>query len=220
MLRRLGLIIPSSNSVMEVDFYRNLPPECTLHTARMHLQETTVAGESRMLDEFLPQAVRDLASVHPDAVVFGCTSAGALRGNEYDGQLCAHIGRQAGAPVVSVIAAARQALRATGGKRIGVITPYVDELNARIRASLQADGFEVPVLAGLGISENFRIAAEEPEAIARFAREQLCRAVVDAVFISCTNFRSLQVRERLALELGLPVVTSNGAALDAVRQWR
>ena len=44
-----------------------------------------------MLDEFALPAARDLGTARPDVVVFGCTSAGALRGNDYDAQLCERI---------------------------------------------------------------------------------------------------------------------------------
>ena len=56
---------------MEVDFYRALPSDVTLHTARMYMVETTPEGEAAMLDDYLPAAIRDLASARPDVVVFG-----------------------------------------------------------------------------------------------------------------------------------------------------
>lgn len=214
--RRVGLLVPASNSVMEVDFYRNLPPTCTLHVARMHLSGVTVAGEEAMLDVFLPQAVEDLASLCPQAVVFGCTSAGALRGNEYEKKLCLDLQRRTGAQVVSVNAAVRACLRGLGVTRIGVVTPYLDELNARIRASLEGDGFQVPCIGGLGLADNMAIAAVEPEAIASFAVDRLSGQAVDAVFISCTNFRAAQAAAKVRARLGVPVITSNLAALEEV----
>jgi len=48
-------MIPSSNTMMEVDFARDLPPGTALHTARMFMEDTTPAGENRMLDEFALQ---------------------------------------------------------------------------------------------------------------------------------------------------------------------
>jgi acyl-CoA synthetase (AMP-forming)/AMP-acid ligase II len=95
-MARVGLIVPSSNTVMEADLYRRLPADATLLTARMYLVETTPAGEAAMLDDHLPGAVRDLATARPDAVVFGCTSAGALRGNAYEAEL---VRRIAGGPL-------------------------------------------------------------------------------------------------------------------------
>ena len=155
---RVGLMIPSSNTMMEVDFTRDLPPGHALHTARMYMEDTTPAGENRMLDEFALPAARDLGTARPDVVVFGCTSAGALRGNDYDTELCQRISELTHAPVVSTIGAVRTAIEASGAASIGVITPYVDELNEKIKASIEDDGIDVAGITGLGITDNFQIA--------------------------------------------------------------
>lgn len=216
MSTRIGLIVPSSNTVAEVDFYRRLPAGCTLHTARMYLEETTPAGEAVMLDEHLPTAISDLATARPDVMVFGCTSAGALRGNAYEAELIARIGDRTGAVTFSVAASVRRAIRAANGRRVGVITPYVDSLNQKIAESLQDDGLEVAAIHGLGITDNFAIADVEPERIVQFAAECFAGSDIDLLFASCTNFRALDAREEIQQALGLPVVTSNQAALAAV----
>ena len=216
---RVGLMIPSSNTMMEVDFARDLPPGVALHTARMYMEDTTPAGENRMLDEFALPAARDLGTARPDVVVFGCTSAGALRGNDYDAQLCQQISELTGAPVVSTIGAARAAIEACGAASVGVITPYVDELNEKIRESIQADGIDVAAITGLGITDNFQIAEVAPEEIVAFAVRALgplaVEGVIDLIFASCTNFGAMTARPAIAERLGVPVVTSNQAVLAA-----
>jgi maleate isomerase len=219
MSMRVGLIVPSSNTVMEVDFYRRLPATATLHTGRMYLEETTPEGESAMLDDYLPTAINDLRSARPDVMVFGCTSAGALRGNDYEAQLIDRIAAETGAETFSVSASVRQTIRATGARRVGVVTPYVESLNEKIRQSLEADGFEVAAVHGLGITENFAIAEVEPERIAEFASASFVgsgRGDIDLLFASCTNFRALDARDDMQAALGVPVVTSNQAALTVV----
>jgi maleate isomerase len=213
---RIGLIVPSSNTVMEVDFYRRLPPGTTLHTGRMLLEETTPEAESEMLDDHLPITVRDIATARPDVVVFGCTSAGALRGNAYEAELIDRIAGETGARTYSVAAAVRAGIAARGASRIGVITPYVDSLNDKIRESLEADGLEVAGIRGLGITENFTIANVAPERIVALASEEFGRGGIDLLFASCTNFRAYDAREAIEEELGVPVVTSNQAAFEAV----
>jgi maleate isomerase len=217
-MARVGLIVPSSNTVMEVDLYRRLPAETTLHTARMHLVETTPEAEEAMLDDHLPTAVRDLASARPDVVVFGCTSAGALRGNEYEAELVRRMAGETGAEAISVAASVRAAIRRRGARRVGVITPYVESLNDKIRESLEADGIAVAAIHGLGIDENFEIASVDPEAIADFAAR--CFGAddeIDLLFASCTNFRALDACTAIERALGVPAVTSNLAALEAVQ---
>jgi maleate isomerase len=215
-MARVGLIVPSSNTVMEVDFYRRLPADTTLHTARMYLVETTPEGEEVMLDEHLPGAIRDLASARPDVVVFGCTSAGALRGNAYEAEIIERIAAETGAEAVSVAASVREAIRRRGARRVGVVTPYVESLNEKIRESLEADGIEVAAVHGLGIDENVEIAAVEPPAIAALAAERFGDGGIDLLFASCTNFRALDAVEEIERTLGVPAMTSNLAALEAV----
>ncbi len=214
---RLGLIVPSSNSVMEVDLYRRLPAHVQVHTARMFLEETTPEAEAVMLDEHVMPAARDLATVRPHAVVFGCTSGGALRGNDYDRGLCERIAAVTGAETISTIESVRQAIARRSARRVGVITPYVDALNASIRASIEADGVDVAWIDGLGIEENFTIAEVPSEEIVGQAEAAAARGgMVDLLFASCTNFHAMDAMERIEASLRVPVVTSNHAVLEAV----
>ena len=215
MSRRVGLIVPSSNTVAEVDFYRRLPDTATLHTARMYLEDVTVEAETTMLDEHLPRAVADIETTQPDVVVFACTSAGALRGNDAEAVLTAAISAQTGARTVSVAAAVRTAIESRGARRIVVITPYVTSLNDRIQASLEEDGLEVAAIHGMGIVDNHEIGAVSPEQITRFARTCVEPSDIDLLFVSCTNFRAVEARPSIEESLGIPVVTSNHAALEA-----
>jgi maleate isomerase len=216
MSARVGLIVPSSNTVAEVDFYRHLPTDATVHTARVYLEEATPEAEAVMLDEHLQTAVRDLTTVRPDVIVFGCTSAGALRGNAYEAELIARIAKQTRAKALSVAASVRRAIGKRQAHRVGVVTPYVAALDERIAASLEADGVEVVGIRGLGLTENFAIASVEPERIAQFASECFDGRDIDLLFASCTNFRAVDAREQMERAIGVPVVTSNQAALEAV----
>lgn len=215
-MSRVGLLIPSSNTVMEPDFVRELPAGVSLHTGRMFMEETTVEGEERMLDEFTMPAAEAVGTTHPDVIVFGCTSAGALRGNDYDAGLVDQISHLANAPAVSVIRSVREAIAATGARRIGVITPYVEVLNTRIRQSLEADGLEVVDIRGLDLVENFQISQVPVDDIVDFAVRSFGDGDIDLLFASCTNFRAMEARDAIAAAMDVPVITSNQAAVEAV----
>jgi maleate isomerase len=211
---RIGLLIPSSNSTIEVDFYRSVPDHITIHTARMFMEDTTVVGESRMLDEFALPAARDIATARPHVVVFGCTSAGALRGNTADVSLCEKITAITGVPTVSVIRSIRESLYEISARRVVVITPYVDELNQRIKASLLEDGIETLRVLGMGISENFLIATVPEEEIIDLAVRAVSGVSPDALLVSCTNFPAVRTLPKLRRMFPFPVVTSNQAAIE------
>jgi maleate isomerase len=211
---RIGIVVPSSNTVAEVDFYRNVPESMTVHTARMHLIETTAAGERAMLEEYLPQSIRDLASLQPDVVAFGCTSAGALIGYDGEQRLIEEIAGSCACPVVSTNDAVGRCIERHAPRRIAIVSPYIEELNEKIRAGVERRSIEVIKVAGMGITENVTIAAVSPDQIVRFAAEQLAGLDFDLLFASCTNFRAMAALGLLEQRFGTPVVSSNQACLQ------
>lgn len=211
----VGLVIPASNTVMEGDFHRALDGHASVHTGRMLLEDVTAAGEGRMLDEEALPAVRRLAQTSPDVVVFGCTSAGALRGAAYDEELRRQLGEAAGAPVLGVMASVVAQLR--GHRAVALFTPYVAELTERVAGELEAAGIPVATTRGLGLSDNAAIGALTPERIVEAVAE-MDLAGADAVLCSCTNLRAVEALDALSDAVGLPVFSSNQAVLDEVRE--
>lgn len=217
MNTRIGLLVPSTNTVAEPDFYRSLLTSATVHTGRMYLRATTVEAEEEMLDEYTIPEARLLATAEPDFVVFSCTTAGALRGNAYDADLCGRITEVTGVPTISTIKSVQNRLKNAPGPRVAVLTPYVDELNQRIKASLEDDGLDVVAMHGLGLTHNPDIAVVSPSEIVAFARRSLGDKLdADSLFVSCTNFQAVDALPMLQQIYGPSVVTSNQATLEAV----
>lgn len=214
---RIGLLVPSSNTVFENDFHAALPrPRFSVHAARMHLEETTPAAERAMIEHHAPAAADQLRALQPDAVVFGCTSAGSLGGMKHDRQVCTALGERAGAPCLGVLSAVVEAIARRGWRSVVLVTPYAEALTATIAASLTETGLEVVASGGLGITNNVALADPEPDEIVAFAKSIVGGHRPDGLFISCTNFHALAAKPALEAVLGLPVVTSNSAAIEAV----
>jgi maleate isomerase len=70
-------------------------------------------------------------------------------------------------------------------------------------------------MAGLGMTDNFRIANVTPGEIVAFAERELAGRAYDLLFVSCTNFRAVEARPLLMQRFGVPVVTSNQATIEA-----
>lgn len=90
-----------------------------------------------------------------------------------------------------------------------VASPYEPWLNEKLRVYLQQSGFEVMAIEGLGTQAHSTIT---PEQVAELVRG-VDRPESQAIFISCTNFRTLEIIESLEQKLGKPVVTSNSASM-------
>ncbi len=215
---RVGLLVPSSNSVMEVDFYRSLPHDTTLHTGRMYMPGFLPASVERMLDHHVLPAAEALATVRPHIVVFGSTTASRVRGADYDTGLCSRIADATGAEAVSVTQAVSQALRNTGATRIAVITPYTDDVNAQLQAQFEADGFDMPVMHGMGLT-NGEVASVTAESIYSFVQARIgASARVDALYLACTNCHAMSALSLLKVAYDIPIVTANLATLQAVKR--
>ena len=217
--KRVGLIVPSTNTVMEPDLYRNLPSGTTVHTSRMLLEgSVTIEAEELMLDVYLPECARQIGTLQPDVVVFGCTSAGALRGPAYEQELAGEISKATGAPTVTIMGAVVEELRRLGVKSVALLTPYSEEINNTIKESLESSGFTVPYMNGMDVKGAFNIAAVSPEEIVDYVREQLEGVESDCLFVSCANLKSVEALEQIREAAGRPVVTSNQAVLAGVKR--
>jgi maleate isomerase len=213
---RVGLIVPSSNTVMENDLHLALPkPKYTVHTDRMYLTEATRAQEIQMIEDYAPAAARDLGTLNPDVLVFGCTSAGSLFGLDYDAKVCEKLSHIANCPTIGVITAVSEALKSLQAKDLAVITPYNEDLTQSVANALKSE-FNIVASYGMGITDNIALAAPSPEEITEFAKVSLKGLKFDTLFVSCTNFRAFEALALLKEALGTPVVTSNSAIIQAL----
>src|SRR6266699_898132 len=76
--RRIGVLLPSSNSVQEADFWRALPPGFTLHVARMGLSNVEADSTLRVVQEIEAES-KKLADADVDVIVFAATAPSARR---------------------------------------------------------------------------------------------------------------------------------------------
>src|SRR4051794_29766795 len=142
---RVGLLIPASNTVMEVDCYRSLPHDATLHVSRMHTADFAESGEpdEEDLDRFVVPAANALAAVVPHIVVFDCGALTAPSGRGGERRVANRIAESTGSTAIGVGTATLQALRDSHASRVAVVTPYADDVNRRVAGVIEAAGVTV-----------------------------------------------------------------------------
>jgi len=215
---RIGLIVPSSNTVMEPDFHRHLGRGHIVSTARIFLEEVTRVAELRMLEEDLPRAVRLIKTTAPDAVVFGCTSAGALGTLRQDESISEMIARATGAKAITVLGAVLEELSAIQPRSLALFTPYIDDLTESVARVLGEAGYAPRRAHGMGIQSNLDIGRVSPGEIVSFVESRLDDVAPDCIFLSCTNWQAMEAISVLEARVGVPVVSSNQAALRVVQR--
>jgi maleate cis-trans isomerase len=223
--KRLGLIVPSVNVVLEPDFYRTVPENVTVHSQRVWVQPhgwseddaVELANTSERLIAMnleAAEAARYLATARVDTLVYGCTSGGFFLGAAEEDSMLAGMRRVTELPVVAASPAILAALRTIGAKRISVASPYPSAVNGRLKDYLSMSGFEVLVIEQdpRAASGSKAISAESPSEIADFGA-RICAPGSEAIVCPCTAWRAFEAVGQLETSLGIPAITANEAMI-------
>ena len=210
---RIGVIVPSVNTVVEPWFSRVCPPGVTVHAARMFLDNNLTADALVRMDrdEGL-RGVKQIMSCKPASVAYCCTASSIVQGLEYDGRLNHELNQAAGVPAFTATSGIIEALHAVGAKRIAVCSPYTKSIDDAEHVFFTAAGFEILDTAHLGIADAFALADPTPDDIYALWKKSW-HADADASLITCLNMNSQDVIERIEAESGKPVITSTQATL-------
>lgn len=204
----LGLVVLQADEVIEGDLRRLLPPGATLHVTRVPSAPEVTTGSLATMEAALPAAAALLPpAVGFDAVGYGCTSGTAVIGVERVASLVGGACRTAAVtePVSALLAATSR----LGIRRVAFLSPYVAEVSELLRGLLAAAGLDTPVFGSFDEAEEARVARIDPISIREAAIDIATSAEVDAVFLSCTNLRALDVLTEIERETGKPALSSN-----------
>jgi len=216
--KRIGLIVPSTNTTCEADFQMAVPRGITVHGQRLWLTNEGTGDEifNRMNAE-IEAGARYLATAKVDVIVYGCTTGSFFKGPGWDREMQSVMQRASGVPAVATSPSVVEALRSFGARRISVATPYPDWNNQKLRAYLEAHDFEVLNVDGeprAAASGNQGINDQDPESVLEFA-SRACHPDADALLCSCTAWRSVEAVAKIEARIGKPVVTSNQSTIWA-----
>ncbi len=219
---KIGLIIPSANVNMEPEFYQMVPEGVTVHTSRMLIAQLSPEGLLAM-SEHAVRAALELKTAGVDILVFGCTSGSFVKGLGHDQEIVKNLEEATSIPAITTSTAFLEAFKLCGIKKVSVASPYPDDINIRLQAFLEQNGYQVVQLKGLGLGKREKIFPLSNQEISRIGIQEpyvaykLVRTLysddADGFFISCTNFRSIEIIATLEQDLGKPVVSSNQASL-------
>ncbi|WP_306362262.1 arylmalonate decarboxylase [Nocardia sp. CC227C] len=214
--RKFGVIAPSTNTIVEPDFYRMAVPGVTAHFGRIHIRDQNMnddAGMGRLLEQIRAEigaACERVLTCEPDYMVMGMSAETFWGGVEGNRQFVRQIHDITGLRVATGAEACRRALRLYGAERIGVVTPYQpvgDENVVRFFGEL---GFEVKAIRGLRCPTAVSIAHVTEDEL-RTALREVDGAGVDALVQCGTNLSMVRLADEAERWLGKPVIAINAA---------
>ena len=216
---RIGVIVSPPNTVAEVELGRMAPEGVSVHTTRM-FRPPEVTGLDRSVlqttNQSLPQAAGAIAPLKPDVLVFAHTMGSIVAGPGRDHDLASMLSEAAGCHAITTAGAAMEAFRTLGLRKLVIVGPYTDDLLVMEKDYFEAsmEGLEVLGHKALGIANGWDIGQLEPRDFFRTAREA-DRPDAQAVFISGTNGRTIEILESLEQDLGKPVMSANQVTMWA-----
>jgi maleate isomerase len=211
---RIGVVIPSVNTVVEAWFAKAAPPGVSVHVSRMPISSDTSPEALLEMSKHEVAAAKLVADCEPDVIMYACTASTIVRGRAYDLELMDTLTEATGVPCCTTTEAILRALQLFDARRVAIATPYPDAIDEREWAYFEGCGLEVTGLRSFGIADNRELADPSPGEIYRLGREAWVPGS-DALLISCLALRSHFIVGELERDLAAPVVTSTQATLWA-----
>ncbi|BBG00957.1 MULTISPECIES: maleate cis-trans isomerase family protein [Pseudonocardia] len=215
-VRRIGLVVPSSNVTVETEIpallARHSTARFSFHSSRMRMH-TVSPEELRAMNAQRERCIDELADAGVDALLYACLVALMAQGpgehRRAESAVTEQLAAAGQSPAVRSSAGALvEALSALGARRIVLVTPYLRPLAEQVVGYLEAEGFEVADFAALEVGDNAAVGAIPGERVLAAARG-LDRSTADALVISaCVQMPSLDLVAPAEREFGLPVLSA------------
>jgi maleate cis-trans isomerase len=212
--RRVGMLIPSSNTSIEREYPRWMPAGVSFHFARLTMTRLDAEGMEAQLAE-LRRATASLRDARVDAVLLCQTAASYWMGRDWDAAIRGELAGWAGAPALTAAATVLDALAAIGATRIAFAAPFPAEIGAASIRYLEASGISVVNSAFGEYRDNFAIATMPPEAVTELAL-RADHPEAEALLMPGGNMPCLDLAETIEARLGRPMISTNGAGMRAL----
>ena len=210
---RIGLIVLASDHTIEHEFRQ------IVNMTDVAFYESRIPNSPKITPETLRSMEQDISDraavilpgIKFDVIAYGCTSASMVLGEE---QVFEKIraARPEAIPTTP-ITAAFAAFAALNIKKVGVLTPYRNDINVIMRSYIEKRGIQVPVFGSFNEENDNRAARITSNSIRQAILKLGAYKEVDGVFISCTSLRLASVVQAIEEELGKPVTSSNHAMI-------
>jgi maleate isomerase len=212
--RRVGMLIPSSNTSIEREYPAWMPASLSFHVARLPMTRLDAPGMAEQQAE-MRRAVTSLADARVHAVLLCQTAASFWMGAAWDADIRREMRGWAGVPALTAAQTVFDALAALGARRIGFAAPFPEEIGQASLRYLEAGGVTVLRRAFGGLRDNFAIAELAPEQVLDLAA-RADHPDAEALLMPGGNMQCLALADAIEARIGKPVVSTNAAGMWAL----
>jgi maleate isomerase len=215
--KKFGVLAPSTNTIVEPDFYGMSVPGVTPHFSRIHIKNQDLSSDAAFetlllqIHEEIHHAIARVITAEVEYMVMGMSAETFWDGVEGNRKFTQEISDSAGGLGVATGAeACERALKLFGAKRIGVITPYQPVGDKNVTRFFNEIGFDVVNIKGLRCPTAVSI-AHMSENDLRHALVDVNTPDVDALVQVGTNLSMVRLADEAERWFGKPVIAINAA---------
>lgn len=217
--KKLGVLIPSTNTSVEPDFYSMTVPGVTPHISRIHIRDIDMSS-NEVMEKFLEQvraeigsAIERVLTCQPDGLVMGMSAETFWGGKAGADRFQKMVEDASGMKVATGALACEAALKLYGPTRIAVVTPYQEIGNDNVKAFFTELGYDVVAIKGLHCPDAVSI-AHVSESELRSSILEVDSPEVEAIVQAGTNLSMVRLADEAERWLNKPVL-----AINAVTWW-
>ncbi len=217
---KLGVIVPSTNTIVEPEYYQMAPPGVTIVADRMELFDGDLRTGAKMdaaLEKMrgtMEHAARCLATAQIDLLVLGMSAESFWWGRGGNDEITAKLRAWTGVDAVTGSTGMLEGLRAIGAERVSLLTPYNELGDQKVVAFLEEAGVRVLGLHSLRCPTAVSI-AHATEAEIRDGFRHCDRPEAQAIVQVGTNLSAVRLAAAAEGEFGKPVLAINAAVFWA-----
>jgi maleate isomerase len=215
--KKFGVIAPSTNTIVEPDFYRMIVPGVTAHFSRIWIRNQNLSSDEafqellRQIRDEIRYAVERVCTAEVDYLVMGMSAETFWEGVEGNRRFTQQISEWGGGLKVATGAeACERALNLFNVRRIAVITPYQPIGDENVRRFFTEIGMDVVRVKGLRCPTAVSIAHVSEDELRQTLLE-LNAPDVEAIVQVGTNLSMLRLADEAERWLGKPVLPINAA---------
>lgn len=212
---KIGLIVPGNNSIVEPEFWRAAPEGVSFHSSRILVKGVSDEEVEDMFSH-VDRATAELVNTKVDAIAYCDLASTLIRGLGWDAKLRQMIEEKGKVPVAIPGTAMLEGLREFSIRKVAVVSPYPPNLQQALEKFLTGNGFQV--VASKALNLDLYETPQQPSYVAYRTGKEICTPEADGLFIASTDFRAMDVIEKLEMDLNKPVVSVNQATLWKVLQ--
>lgn len=214
--KKFAVLAPSTNTIVEPDFYRMAVPGVTAHFSRIHIRDQNLGDDDAMrallvqIREEMNHAIARVMTCEPDYMVMGMSAETFWDGKAGNRGFVERIREASGLRVATGAEACERALEIFKARRIGVVTPYQPIGDQNVVRFFGDLGIEVVNIVGLKCPTAVSIAHVTGDEL-REALRRVDGDDVDALVQCGTNLSMVGLADEAERWLGKPVIAINAA---------